>query len=81
MDKHELDREFPEFITDLVDLKEHDADFARLSREYDDVDQKILQIEQNVTPVSDVVAEDLKKIRVKLKDEIYAKLRQHHSRV
>ena len=80
MDKHDLDREFPEFLTDLVDLQAHDNQFARLAGEYNEVDQKILSIEQNVTPASDVVAEDLKKLRVKLKDEIYTKLREHHSR-
>ena len=80
MDKHDLDREFPEFLTDLVDLQAHDNQFARLAGEYSEVDQKILSIEQNVTPASDVVAEDLKKLRVKLKDEIYTKLREHHSK-
>lgn len=79
MDKHDLDREFPEFLTDLVDLQAHDAQFATLAEEYNTVDQKILAIEQSVTPASDTVAEDLKKRRVKLKDEIYAKLRAHHS--
>ena len=80
MDKHDLDREFPEFLTDLVDLQAHDNQFARLAGEYNEVDQKILSIEQSVTPASDVVAEDLKKFRVKLKDEIYTKLREHHSK-
>ncbi len=80
MDKHDLDREFPEFLTDLVDLQAHDNQFARLAGEYNEVDQKILSIEQNVLPASDVVAEDLKKRRVKLKDEIYGKLREHHSK-
>lgn len=78
MDRHELDREFPEFLTDLADLKEHDSEFARLATEYNALDERILAIEQNVEPVSDVVAEDLKKMRVKLKDVIYAKLRAHH---
>lgn len=78
MDRHELDREFPEFLTDLVDLQEHDPEFAKLAGEYNELDSKILSIEQNVEPASDLVAEELKKRRVKLKDVIYAKLRAHH---
>ena len=79
MDKHELDREFPEFLTDLNDLKEHDSEFSRMAAEYNDIDQEILRIEQSVEAVSDVFAEDLKKRRVLLKDKIYTKLRAHHA--
>lgn len=79
MEKHELDREFPEFLADLIDLKEHDVEFAHMADEYNSLDQEILAIEQNVETVSDVFAEDLKKRRVLLKDRIYKKLRQHHA--
>lgn len=80
MDKHDLDKEFPEFLSDLEDMKEHDPRFAAMAAEYNRVDQEILSIEQNVEPASDVMAENLKKRRVKLKDEIYAMLRAHHGK-
>jgi hypothetical protein len=79
MDKHELDREFPEFLTDLNDLKEHNPDFSRMADEYNAIDLEVLRIEQNVEPVSDVFAEELKKRRVLLKDKIYYMLREHHA--
>ena len=47
--------------------------------EYHALDQEIREIEQNVEPVSDTYAEDLKKKRVLLKDQLYAKLQQRRS--
>jgi uncharacterized protein YdcH (DUF465 family) len=38
------------------------------------LDKEILEIEQNVEPVSDFYAEDLKKKRVVLKDKLYEML-------
>ncbi|MDD5298608.1 MAG: DUF465 domain-containing protein [Rhodocyclaceae bacterium] len=81
MDKHELDREFPEFLEDLNDLKEHNPEFSKMADEYNAIDQEVLRIEQNVEPASDVFAEDLKKRRVRLKDRIYTMLRAHHAQV
>ncbi len=80
MDKHELDREFPEFLEDLNDLKEHNTEFSKMADEYNAIDAEVLKIEQNVEAVSDVFAEDLKKRRVLLKDKIYRMLREHHAK-
>jgi hypothetical protein len=73
---HDIPHEFPEFKELTKRLYESDANFKKMYVEYHELDNEILQIEQNVEAVSDSYAEDLKKKRVHLKDEIYAVLRQ-----
>ncbi|MEZ5673313.1 MAG: DUF465 domain-containing protein [Thiotrichaceae bacterium] len=72
---HDIPHEFPEYKELIKHLYHNDSGFKRLYTEYHDLDNEILQIEQNVEAVSDVYAEQLKKKRVYLKDEIYAVLR------
>lgn len=72
---HDIGREFPQFRDRIHELKTGDAHFARLFDEYHQVDKEIARIEQEVQPASDDAAEELKRRRVKLKDEIFAMLR------
>ena len=80
LEPHELAHEFPEYKDLLAALKAADTRFAKLCHEYDALDGEILQIEQNVEAVSDVYAEELKKKRVALKDEIYRTLQNNAQR-
>jgi len=45
--------------------------------EYEAIDEEVLKIEQNVEPVSDQYAEELKFRRVHLKDQLYEMLLGH----
>lgn len=74
---HEIVKEFPEYKDTIKTLCEMDNNFQKMYKEYHDLDDEILKIEQNVQTVSDAYAEDLKKKRVYLKDQIYIKLSQH----
>lgn len=67
---HELHEEFPEAAEALHRLKLEDAHFARLAEAYHALNREIHRIESDVEPASDARAEDLKKQRLKLKDEI-----------
>lgn len=73
---HDIPREFPEYRDLIRHLHDNDSDFQRMYVEYHALDQEIRDIEQNVEPVSDFYAEDLKKKRVFLKDQLYDKLRR-----
>ncbi len=75
LEHHDLAHEFPEFKDVIHDLKVSNAHFAKLFRDYDEAEKEIRRIELDIQPTSDVYAEDLKKKRVHLKDEIYAILR------
>jgi len=72
---HDIPHEFPEYKDLIEKLCNSDEGFQKMYQEYHALDEEILQIEQNVETTSDVYAEDLKKKRVHLKDEIYQRLR------
>jgi uncharacterized protein YdcH (DUF465 family) len=71
---HELQDEFPEFRARIHELKGSDSHFQRLSEEYHRLNREIHRIEAEIEAVSDEVAEDLKKKRLRLKDELFAML-------
>ena len=67
---HELHEEFPEAAESLHQLKMENAHFAKLADEYHEVNREIHRIEADVEAASDARAEELKKRRLTLKDEI-----------
>ncbi len=72
---HGLHEEFPAATATISRLKIGDAHFARLADTYEHINREIHRIETDVEPGSDARLEDLKKRRLKLKDEIAAMLR------
>ncbi|MCG6887133.1 MAG: YdcH family protein [Proteobacteria bacterium] len=73
---HDLAHEFPEFKDQIHTLKMSNPHFARLFDEYEDVDKEIYRIEEQIENTSDSYMEELKMKRVKLKDELYAMLKE-----
>lgn len=71
---HELAEEFPEFVALIRHLKDTDGHFNRLSDEYHHINRQIHRAETNIEPLSDFHTEDLRKKRMRLKDEIYGML-------
>ena len=72
---HELHEEFPEAAEALHRLKLENAHFAKLADDYHQVNREVHRIETDVEPASDQRAEDLRKRRLALKDEIAKILR------
>ncbi|MDP1733239.1 MAG: DUF465 domain-containing protein [Sulfuritalea sp.] len=75
VDHHDLHHEFPEYAETIHALKMGNQHFSRLFDEYHVLTAKIEDLEIKDSPVADVALEDMKKLRVKLKDELYAMLR------
>lgn len=71
---HELAEEFPEHVARMHDLKVSNAHFAKLFDEYHDVNRQIHRAETNVEPVEELAEVEMRKTRMRLKDEIYAML-------
>jgi Uncharacterized protein conserved in bacteria len=71
---HQLAEEFPEHVSTMQRLKQEDAHFARLCEEYHEVNKAIHLAETNLEPTDDFHMEDMRKQRMRLKDEIYALL-------
>lgn len=73
-ESHDIYQEFPEYQDMIKQLHDSDTEFKNIYSEYHAITHEIDEIEHNVETVSDVYAEDLKKKRVLLKDQIYARL-------
>ncbi|WP_299863592.1 YdcH family protein [uncultured Hoeflea sp.] len=71
---HELAEEFPEHVEKMHELKQANAHFAKLSDEYHEVNRAIHRAETNIEPTDDFHMEEMRKNRLRLKDEIYGML-------
>ncbi len=69
---HTLAEEFSDQLDKLHDLKLTNSYFVRLQTEYDKTNEEINKIEAQLENTSDQFLEDLKKNRLRLKDEIAA---------
>lgn len=76
LEKHSLVQEFPEFRERIHQLKTTDHHFARLFAEYHDVDHEVVRIEQGTEVSSDDYLEERKKLRLKLKDDLFSAIRR-----
>lgn len=71
---HDLHSEFPQFSQAIHDLKVSSQHFARLFADYHALTDKVEQLGASNVPVTDETFEELKKKRLKLKDELHAML-------
>jgi uncharacterized protein YdcH (DUF465 family) len=74
-DHHPLAKDFPELKDKIHALKTSNAHFAKLEREYEEVDKAIVRLETGVEHGSSAELEQKKLQRVTLKDELYALLK------
>jgi len=74
-EKHDLVHELPEYREKIHALKLSNHHFARLFEQYHEADHQVLRMEEGVETPSDVVIEEAKKQRLKLKDELVAMLK------
>ena len=77
---HDLAHEFPEHLEKMRDLKLNDAHFAKLFTEYDERDYEVQKYELGAEVISTEGLEELKKMRLKVKDEIYEILLRESSK-
>ena len=71
---HELAEEFPEYVEKMHEMKLSNAHFVKLFNEYHDLNREIHRAETNIEPTDDFHMEDMRKQRLRLKDEIYGML-------
>ncbi|MDO5687642.1 MAG: YdcH family protein [Neisseria sp.] len=70
---------FPEYRDLISRLKNEDARFARLFEEHNDLDHQIIRLESNpVTGGLDQI-DDLKRQKLRLKDQLYEILKRAES--
>jgi len=71
VEHHDLNHEFPNLTDEIHALKAQHNHFARLSDEYEQVTKEIERLEEEDVPVDDFTIEEMKKKRIKLKDDLY----------
>jgi len=76
LEHHPLIKEFPEYRAEIHRLKTEDAEFRQLFDEYHEVDREVFRIDQDLEPVSDATAGQLKRRRLFLKDWLFQRLRE-----
>jgi uncharacterized protein YdcH (DUF465 family) len=72
----DLAADFPGQEERIHHLKTNNNHFARLFEEYDELNHTISRIETRVEPTTEDVEEELKRKRVRIKDELTAMLLQ-----
>ncbi|WP_286234256.1 YdcH family protein [Thalassotalea sediminis] len=76
IEKHDLHHEFPEYKTEIHQLKMNDGHFSRLFKEYDEVEHAVHRIETGAEHTSDDHLEKLKVQRLQLKDQLFTLLKE-----
>lgn len=79
LEKHDLLHELPESKDTIHELKIKDNHFAKLFEEYHEVDHEVHRIETGAENTSDDYLEDRKKVRLNLKDQLYAMVRDYEA--
>ncbi len=74
--EHNLATEFPEFKDAIHTLKISDNHFKRLFEEYEGACKELHRFGEGALGISDEHAEDLKKRRLELKDELFMILKK-----
>jgi uncharacterized protein len=71
VDHHDLNADFPDMREAIEVLKAGNPYFARSLGQYSRLTGRVEDLEVHDMPVADFTLEDMKKQRVKLKDELY----------
>ncbi|MDB5893233.1 MAG: GTP-binding protein [Rhodoferax sp.] len=71
---HDLAHEFPHLVGKMRSLKLSSSRFLHLFNDYDTVNNNITKIEQDGSAIADDALENMKKQRLKIKDDIYQML-------
>lgn len=69
-------REFPNMSEQIHMLKKNDSHFAGMCERYDELEHNIHQMESGVETFTDEHIEELKKKRLKIKDELFSILQK-----
>jgi uncharacterized protein YdcH (DUF465 family) len=67
---------FPEYREFIQDLRQENPHFSKLFEEHEELDQKIVLLEQNPVHVINNDIEVLKRKKLNIKDKLYAYLKQ-----
>jgi uncharacterized protein len=70
-ESHSIVKEFPEYKESIFGLLKDNLHFGSLSSQYQELDKKIIALEEVGVPISDSEFSQIKMCRAELKDELY----------
>lgn len=76
LQKHDLHHEFPEYSKEIHHLKMTNNHFAKLFKEYHELNNEVVKIEQGVENTSDEYLDQQKIKRLSLKDALFALIKK-----
>ena len=71
IEHHDLHLEFPEMHDAISSLRDENPMFARMYATYHRLTGKVEDLEEHDMPIDDFTLEDMKKHRLRLKDDLY----------
>ncbi|MDG1734011.1 MAG: YdcH family protein [Thalassotalea sp.] len=77
--KHDLHHEFPEYYDEIHNLKMNNNHFAKIFKQYHELDHEVIRIEEGVENTSDDYLEELKKQRLHYKDELFLMIKKYQA--
>ena len=80
VEHHPLIKEYPEYRQLIHELKVSDDEFRELFVEYHELDRRIYRIDQDIEPVAEDFANELKRRRIYLEDRLLQMLREAEAR-
>ena len=80
IEHHPLIKEHPEYRQLIHELKVGDPEFRSLFDEYHELDRRIYRIDQDIEPVAEDFASQLKRRRLYLEDRLLQMLREAAAR-
>ncbi|WP_300449968.1 DUF465 domain-containing protein [Accumulibacter sp.] len=79
VEHHDLHHEFPEYLDVIHTLKTSSEQFGSMYDEYHNLTREVERLEEEDLPVDDFTIENMKKHRVRLKDQMYRMLVAHRN--
>ena len=68
---------FHEYREEISNLKAQNAHFEKIFNKHNELDQKIMNAENGLEPLSNIEIENLKKQKLRLKDEVYTMIMEY----
>jgi len=79
VEHHDLHHDFPEYLEVILALKASDEHFGSICHEYETLTREVERLEEEDLPVDDFTIENMKKHRVRLKDQMYRMIVAHRN--
>ena len=68
---------FHEYREEISSLKIQNAHFEKIFNKHNELDKKIMNAENGLEPLSNIEIENLKKQKLRLKDEVYTMIMEY----